>query len=50
MTRRCRSCGTQVTRDFIRVFGDNNGAVYGCLECEAAAEIHKGAAAQETGQ
>lgn len=29
----CRNCGTRVTADFARVFGDNQGRVFHCHEC-----------------
>ena len=44
---RCRNCGSFVTRDFARVFGNNHNEVYGCLECMTATEVKKGGARAE---
>ncbi|MFH5799071.1 hypothetical protein [Haladaptatus sp. DYF46] len=44
---RCRSCGSFVTRDFARVFGNNENEVFGCLECMTATEVKKGGARAE---
>jgi hypothetical protein len=40
--RRCNNCGAFVTRRFSRVFGDNAGEVYGCLDCGTARDLHNG--------
>ncbi|WP_225741293.1 DUF7563 family protein [Halorussus halophilus] len=45
---RCQSCGSFVTRDFARVFGNNRNQVFGCLECMTATEVKKGGARAET--
>ncbi len=29
----CRNCGSQVTRQFARVFGDNQDVPHACPEC-----------------
>lgn len=29
----CRNCGTRVSTDFARVFGDNEGRVHECHDC-----------------
>ena len=44
---RCQSCGSFVTRDFARVFGNNHNEVFGCLECMSATEVKKGGASAE---
>lgn len=44
---RCQSCGSFVTRDFARVFGNNENDVFGCLECMTATEVKKGGARAE---
>lgn len=44
---RCRNCGSFVTRDFARVFGDNENQVFGCLDCMTATEVKKGGARAE---
>ena len=36
---RCRSCNTQVTRQFARVFGDNRDVVHACPECSTYREM-----------
>ena len=38
----CQSCGGSVTRQFAKVFGDNNDEVDHCLECSTFREIHGG--------
>lgn len=38
----CDNCGTFVTSDFARVFGDNDGNVYGCLDCMLISDIPAG--------
>lgn len=40
--RRCNNCGAFVTQRFSRVFGDNDGEVYGCLDCGTARDLHNG--------
>lgn len=39
----CDNCGKFVTADFARVFGDNDGNVYGCLDCMLISDIPAGA-------
>ena len=41
---RCRNCGSFVTRDFARVFGNNHNEVFGCLDCMTATDVKKGGA------
>ena len=36
---RCVSCGTQVTKQFSRVFGDNQDVVHACPECSTYREM-----------
>ena len=36
---RCVNCGTQVTRQFARVFGDNRDVVHACPECATYREM-----------
>lgn len=36
---RCRNCGTQVTRQFARVFGDNRDVVHACPDCSTYREM-----------
>jgi hypothetical protein len=38
----CNACGSFVTKDFARVFGDNRGDVHACLECATHADISDG--------
>ena len=40
----CQNCGSFVTRDFARVFGNNHNEVFGCLECMTATDVKKGIA------
>ena len=44
---RCQSCGSFVTRDFARVFGNNQNEVYACLECTTSTEVKRGGARAE---
>lgn len=45
--RRCRNCGSFITRRFTQVFGDNEGEVYGCLSCKPSTELYEGGAVKE---
>lgn len=38
----CTICGAFVTKDFARVFGDNDDEVHGCLECQDRTAIREG--------
>lgn len=38
----CHNCGSYVTKQFARVFGDNGDQVYGCLECSTMRELRDG--------
>lgn len=40
----CNECGSFVTADFARVFGDNADQVFGCTSCMTASEIYEGEA------
>lgn len=40
----CESCGEWVSTDFARVFGDEDGTVDACLNCETQVRIRDGAA------
>ncbi|SDQ74328.1 DUF7563 family protein [Halopelagius longus] len=40
----CNNCDEFVTRDFVRVFGDEDGRVFGCPSCATTADLHAGAA------
>ncbi|WP_256545939.1 DUF7563 family protein [Halobellus inordinatus] len=42
---RCRHCGAHVTHDFRRVYGDQDGNVHRCRECDTAVRIQQGSAA-----
>ena len=39
---RCRNCGTHVTQQFARVFGDNGDIVHGCPSCTTYREMQSG--------
>ncbi|MGA9402367.1 DUF7563 family protein [Haladaptatus sp.] len=46
--RRCRNCGSFVTPDFARVFGNNDDEVFGCLDCMSATAVKNGNARGES--
>ncbi|MFP8957104.1 hypothetical protein ACLI4Y_10270 [Natrialbaceae archaeon A-CW3] len=39
---RCKNCGTHVTQQFARVFGDNGDVVHGCPSCTTYREMQSG--------
>lgn len=41
-TNTCAHCGAFVTAEFVRVFGNNNGKVHGCLDCGTARDLREG--------
>jgi hypothetical protein len=43
---KCRNCNAYVSKDFVRIFGDNDDEVYGCLECVGATAVKNGATKQ----
>jgi hypothetical protein len=45
--RRCRNCGSFITPDFARVFGNNDDEVFGCFSCLSATAVKNGAARDE---
>ncbi|WP_200840265.1 hypothetical protein [Halorubrum sp. JWXQ-INN 858] len=45
----CNRCGSFVTSNFTRVFGNNESEVYGCHHCMAHANLIDGEAAEPTG-
>ncbi|MGM0604954.1 MAG: DUF7563 family protein [Halobacteriota archaeon] len=40
--RQCQNCGSYVTRQFVRVFGANDGSLYGCLHCLTLRDLREG--------
>lgn len=40
----CNSCGRFVTTDLVRVFGDANGKLAGCLHCLTLTDLQEGGA------
>lgn len=44
--RQCQNCGTYVTKQFVRVFGANDGSVYGCLSCLTLRDLREGGGKQ----
>lgn len=40
----CNHCGQFVTADFVRVFGDTEGEISGCLHCLNMTELRNGGA------
>lgn len=39
---RCLNCGAHVSPDFLRVFGDNENVVEGCVECMTVRRLTSG--------
>lgn len=46
--RRCRACGSFVSRRFRRVFGDNDDEVDACLDCTTVRRLTEGASVDAT--
>lgn len=40
--RVCQHCGEYVTKQFVRVFGANDGSLYGCMNCSTGRELRNG--------
>lgn len=45
MIQTCEACDGTVTRQFVRVFGDNAGRVHACPHCVDMTAVARGAAA-----
>jgi len=43
----CRACGSSVTPEFVRVFGSNDGELFGCPACTEYVELFEGRAARQ---
>jgi len=43
--RECENCGRHVSRGFARVFGDANGTVHRCRDCDTVGRLMDGSAA-----
>src|SRR6056297_72098 len=43
----CENCGGFVTRNFVRVFGDNHDNVQGCMECCDRTAVREGGVVAE---
>ena len=41
----CKNCESFVTTDFVRVFGTNDGDVFGCADCMPFRELMMGESA-----
>lgn len=41
---RCQNCDSFVTKDFARVFGNNQNEVHGCLDCIGNTDVKRGGA------
>ena len=39
----CENCGAYVTKEFVKVFGTNDGEVHGCLDCVGGTAVKNGA-------
>lgn len=37
-----QNCGEYVTKQFVRVFGTNDGSLYGCMNCSTGRELRNG--------
>ncbi len=44
--RTCENCGSYVTKQFIRVFGGNDGSVHGCMSCTTGRDLREGGGRQ----
>lgn len=44
--RTCENCGEYVTKQFVRVFGANDGSVYGCMSCSTGRQLREGGGTQ----
>lgn len=44
--RTCENCGAYVTKQFVRVFGSNDGSVYGCMSCSTGRDLREGGGTQ----
>jgi hypothetical protein len=44
----CNNCGTFVTPQFARVFGDNEENVFGCPACTTFSDLIEGSASRRT--
>jgi len=42
---RCEYCGSYVTRDFRRVYGDDNDRAHRCHDCDTLVRLREGSAA-----
>lgn len=38
---KCQECGSHITAQFAKVFGNNNDDVFGCLHCGGVAKSDK---------
>ena len=45
----CLTCGSHVTEQFARVFGDNRNTVRRCIECSRAADLDESPSSEERG-
>lgn len=46
----CQHCGSEVTEQFARVFGDNEGTVHRCRCCDSSVRLAEGTAAGLEGE
>lgn len=44
--RICENCGEYVTKQFVRVFGANDGSLYGCMNCSTGRDLRDGGGKQ----
>lgn len=45
---RCQNCGTQHTKQFARVFGDNRDVIHACPDCETYREMQTAAVPEDS--
>lgn len=45
----CNNCGAFVSRDFSRVFGDNDDEIHVCMNCATLPEVRAQAAVENSG-
>lgn len=43
----CQDCGEPVSSDFRRIFGNDDGIAFACMDCAGATAVKRGAAASE---
>lgn len=39
LMRTCHNCDAPISANFVRVFGDNDGTLEGCIHCLSSSEL-----------